>query len=125
MRPVLEPQLTRLEQDNTPDAAYYDLRTHAVSIRIPDAQLPSNDKPLPGLPQGVVPLGALDRYHMLVAADEVLQLWDIRDGTRHDAGQLPEPPMSAVMQPAAGLSARAVDRRRVEVPTTSAAGLPR
>jgi hypothetical protein len=116
MRPTLEPHLTRLEQNNTSDAVYYDLRTHAMS-RVPDAQLPANDKPLPGLPQGVMPLGALDRYHVLVAANEVLQLWDIRDGTRHDAGQLSAPPLSAIVQPAAGLSARAADRRRVGVPT--------
>jgi hypothetical protein len=98
-RPVLEPQLALLEGN---DVAYYDLRSHTVSTRVSNAQLPSADKPLPGLPKGVAPLASLDRYHSLVAAGRALLLWDIRDGSRRDAGQLPRPPLGAVVCAAAG-----------------------
>jgi hypothetical protein len=87
----------------------YDLRARRVVDEFTPPSLPSSDKPLPGIPAGIQPMGLLAADQFLVADGSRLLAWNLRTGataplTSRPQPSSPQPLLTATIASAGGLS---------------------
>ena len=109
-RPSTQPDLAVLWPNGgsgSRQLVVYDLRSRSVRDQFAIADPPSADKPLPGHPAGVLPMGLLTSEQALVADGSQLLTWTLRTGATAPLASLPEAPVGALVAPAGGLSVTA------------------
>jgi hypothetical protein len=82
----------------------YDLRAGRVLDQFTSPSVPSSDKPLPGNPPGVQPMGLLAADRVLVGDGPRLLSWNLRTGATAPLASLPQSPLGATVASAGGLS---------------------
>lgn len=94
----------------------YDLYAGRPADQFTAPFLPSVDRPLPGRPAGVVPLGLLTADQALVGDGSQLLAWNLRTGATMPLASLPQPPLGVAISAAAGGLSDAAVRWAFRVP---------